>query len=505
MDTKSDIQLLEGEVWWGGACQDGSIMPFGRKAYSRDLRTDHGGNQAAPLLLSNRGRYLWADKAFEFAFEGDLLRVKGMGAMPVYDGFNGLAGAFQAASKQHFPSPGTIPDPIAFGAPQFNTWMEMGYEPTQEKVLQYAQAILDHDIPPGILILDEGWSEGYGDWRFHSVRFPQPKEMLRRLTEMGFSVMLWLVPFVSPDGPIFRDLERKGFLLRDGEDRIAVRRWWNGISAVLDVTHPDAVEWLQHQLDSLMADYGVSGFKMDAGDPDAFSETDRAHSATEPSGYTEAWGRIGLRYTLSEYRACWKLGGASAIQRLRDKHHRWGRDGLNDLIANALAQGLMGHSFVCPDMVGGGDISSAFRVQVDQELFVRSAQCSVLFPMVQFSMAPWRVLDAEHWGYCKEAIALRQRLAPRITDLAYESAQHGEPMMRHLAYAFPEGGYEEIVDQFLLGNSILVAPVLEQGARHRNVVFPPGLWVADDGAAFQGPCASQIDAPLNRLPWFQLQ
>jgi alpha-glucosidase (family GH31 glycosyl hydrolase) len=505
VNTLQEIQLLTGERWWGGACQDGAHMPFGRRAHSRDLRKDHGGNQAAPLLLSNRGRYIWAEEAFEFAFEGNRLLLKGSGNAPIKDGFHGLAGAFQEASRRHFPPPGTMLNPIAFSAPQFNTWMEMGYEPTQAKVLEYAQAILDHGLEPGILILDDGWSESYGDWRFHSGRFPDPKTMMERLSEMGFAVMLWLVPFVSPDGPIFRELNAKALLLRDRDNATVVRQWWNGLSAVLDITNPASVAWLQERLDELVSDYGITGFKMDAGDPDVFARSDLAHQSMEPSGFTEAWGRIGLRYRLSEYRACWKLGGASAIQRLRDKHHRWGRDGLNDLIPNSLAQGLMGHPFVCPDMVGGGDIGTSFGVPIDGELFVRTTQCSVLFPIVQFSMAPWRVLDSEHWGYCSEAIALRQRLVPTILSLARESARAGEPIMRHLAYAYPSGGYEEVIDQFLLGDRIMVAPVLEPGARSRKVEIPPGVWASEDGERFSGPCVATVEAPLWRLPWFQKQ
>lgn len=503
-NTYHEIPLLKDEYWWGGACQDGAVMPFGRRAHSRDLRIDHGGNQAAPLLISNQGRYVWAEDAFQFTFEQDRLLLSGGGIHPVRDGFNGLAGAFRAASRQHFPPPGGMPDAVAFSAPQFNTWMEMGYEPTQARVLEYAQAILDHGLPPGILILDDGWSEAYGDWRFHSGRFPDAKGMIRQLRAMGFTVMLWLVPFVAPDSATFRWLEGNNLLLRDHTNRTAIRRWWNGLSAVLDITHPEAVNWLMARLDALVEELGVSGFKMDAGDPEVFDQEDLSHQRLEPSGFTEAWGRIGLCFSLSEYRACWKLGGASTIQRLRDKHHRWGRDGLNDLIPNSLAQGLMGHPFVCPDMVGGGDIGTSFRVEIDQELFVRTTQCSALFPMIQFSMAPWKVLDDEHWAHCFSAIQLRQRLMPAILELACEAARAGEPMMRHLAYAYPDGGYEEVIDQFLLGDDILVAPVLQPGAVSRSVVFPPGTWKSEGGARFTGPSTATVEAPLSCLPWFEL-
>lgn len=502
VETPTCLPLEEGELWWGGAVQDGACMPFGRTPYARDLRTDHGGNQAAPVLLSNRGRFLWSDSPFRFAFEGPFLNVEGS-EVRLEEGSNDLRGAYCAASQRHFPPQGSMPDPIALAAPQFNTWMEMGYQPTQEGVLRYAQAILDHGLAPGLLILDDGWSEDYGDWRFHPGRFPDPAAMMRQLRDLGFAVMLWIVPFVSPDSANARELASRGLLLRDVHGVPAIRSWWNGRSAVLDTTHPGAVEWLHKRLDELVETYGVAGFKMDGGDVEAYRADDLAFVPTTPAGHCEAWGMVGHRYSLSEYRASWKLGGGPAIQRLRDKHHRWGRDGLADLIPNGLAQGLAGHAFVCPDMVGGGDIGTSFGTAVDPELFVRTAQCSALFPMVQLSIAPWRVLDDEHFGYCMDALRLRARLVPELLALARHAAATGEPIMRHLAYVDPGGRYENVSDQFLLGDYLLVAPVLEPGARSRNVVFPSGEWKSEEGERVEGPTSAVVEAPLRRLPWFR--
>ncbi len=500
IQNPTSVRLKEGERWWGGAVQDGSQMPFGQGVYERDLRSDLGGNQATPLLLSNQGRYVWSNDPFKLAFNNQFLHLEG-GDLRLEEGSHDLRGACREASRRYFPPQGTMPDPIAFAAPQFNTWMEMGYEPTQQGVLDYAQAILDHGIAPGILILDDGWSEDYGDWRFHPGRFPDPAAMTKHLKALGFSVMLWVVPFVSPDSAVARDLAGRGLLLRNSKGEVAIRHWWNGHSAVLDATHPRAIEWFNSKLDHLVETYGIAGFKMDGGDIDAYDAEDLAFAPTSPAGHCEAWGRVGLRYPLSEYRASWKLGGGPAIQRLRDKHHRWGRDGLADLIPNGLAQGLVGHAFVCPDMVGGGDIGTSFGTAIDPELFVRTAQCSALFPMIQLSIAPWRVLDEEHLKYCLEALRLRTRFTPEILDLARHAASTGEPIMRHLAYVHPEGDYEEVADQFLLGNDILVAPVLDPGARSRRVIFPAGTWISDQGERLQDE--AEVDAPLGQLPWFR--
>ncbi len=76
-------------------------------------------------------------------------------------------------------------------------------------------------------------------------------------------------------------------------------------------------------------------------------------------------------------------------------------------------------------------------------------------------------------------------------------------MMRTLEYTYPHQGYAQIKDQFLLGDSILVASVLAKGVRGRRVLFPPGVWQGDDGSTVTGPCPQDIDVPLKRLPWYR--
>lgn len=75
--------------------------------------------------------------------------------------------------------------------------------------------------------------------------------------------------------------------------------------------------------------------------------------------------------------------------------------------------------------------------------------------------------------------------------------------MGPLCWQWPGAGYERILDEFMLGDAILVAPVLQSGARRRSVVFPPGEWVGDDGTRVRGPVTRDIDAPLARLPFFR--
>jgi alpha-glucosidase (family GH31 glycosyl hydrolase) len=503
---RRDIRIAENEYWWGGAVQDGSIMPLhAASAYQLDLRRTNGGNQAQPLLVSSEGRYLWSEEPFLINVQKGSINIEGEAKIEVSGGHGNLRSAYVAAMNKHFPPRGKTPDPLNFTAPQYNTWIEMMYEATQEKVLDYVQRLRKHGFPPGIFMIDDNWMEDYGQWTFHPQRFPDPRKMTAELRKLGFKLVLWVCPLVSPDHLTARMLRKKEWLIREPSGEIAVRRWWNGYSAVLDLTNPEARGWFHQQLDHLVKDCGVHGFKLDAGDLELYRPTDVTFAPTSPARHCEEWARMGLRYRSSEYRACWKNGNQPLIQRLRDKHPTWGRDGLSDLIPNGIAQGLMGFAFNCPDLIGGGDyirfLDPKFRI--DQELFVRTTQCSTLFPIMQFSVAPWRVLDKEYLGYVMEMVRLREKLGSEIAALARSSARSGEPIMRSMAYACPNSGYERVSDQFLLGDRILVAPVLAQGARKRTIVFPGGTWRGDDGSEVRGPVTREVLAPLSRLPWYR--
>ena len=504
------LDLAEDECWWGGAVADGQRMPFGPAVHRRNLATSagsltndqDGANQSAPLLVSNRGRYIWSEDAFAFEFVDRTLRVTGGNPVVGTGRPPTLAGAFRMASRTHFPPSGGTPAAAMFASPQYNTWIDMPYVPTQQGVLGYVRGLLDSGFPPGVVIIDDNWSPAYGTWRFDLSRFPDSTSMIQTLHSWGCHVMLWIVPFVSPDTHRFRILDKRDLLVRDADGSTAIRHWWNGYSAVLDISNPVVGALLCEDLDRLVSEHGVDGFKFDAGDLRDFRSGDRNAAMAEPTEQCEAWARIAARYRFNELRACWKMGGQPLAQRLHDKPPLWGAIGLASLIPESIAQGLIGHPFGCPDMVGGGDVNySSDDRPVDQELFVRYAQCAALFPMMQFSMAPARVLDARHLHAVQAAVRLRQHLATEILDLVHEAAASGEPILRPLAYHF--SGYEHIHDQFLLGERILVAPVLSQAASTRSVELPPGKWIDVDGHSLTGPNQVALPVDLESIPWFR--
>lgn len=519
-----ELPLKPGEKWWGGQVVDGAAMPFdARTQLHRSLHAAArtGGNQAQPLLISSAGRYVWNENPFDFEFSQGVLKLSNAtSAWQTGTGGTTLSEAFRAAAQHFFPPAGRTPPAIMFAAPQYNTWIELLYEQGQDKILEYARAIVANGFPPGVLMIDDNWQEDYGTWEFSARRFSDPKAMIAELHALGFQVMLWICPFISADSATYRNLARERLLLRDARgsrevvwidtpNDAALVRWWNGVSAVLDLSNPAARVWFKGRLDRLVNEFGVDGFKFDAGDssfyvPEHGGEPFTSFAPRTPEQHTMDFARVGLDFPLNEYRACWKCAGQPLGQRLRDKDHSW--DALRELIPGVIAQGLMGHPFSCPDLIGGG-LAGAFETpsKFDPELVVRSAQVHALMPMMQFSLAPWRTLEASCAKICLDAAWLHARYGTLIHALARQSATTGEPIVKPLAWQWPNRAYDDIQDQFMLGETILVAPVVTKGTRSRTVIFPSGRWLGDDGSTVEGPVSREISVPLERLPHFKLQ
>lgn len=169
-----------------------------------------------------------------------------------------------------------------------------------------------------------------------------------------------------------------------------------------------------------------------------------------------------------------------------------------------ILEGLCGYPFSCPDMIGGGSWTSFLDTsKIDQDLIVRSAQCHALMPMMQFSVAPWRILDNVHLDAVKKAVALRKIFTPLIMKLAHEAANTGEPILKSMEFVFPNQSMEETSDQFMLGNEVLVTPVLTKG-NTRSVKLPLGNWQTPNGMVYKGGHTIEVQVPIDQLLYFEL-
>lgn len=514
------LKIKENEYFWGGAVADGTDMPIAiGSTYSKDYRND-ASNQFMPLFLSSLGRYVWSEGSFKVWIEGDELCFEGDSEFVLYEGGTSLRDAYLHAMENHFPfdqtrvENKTLPRDF-FKSAQFNSWIEFAYDPTQKGILEYAHAIIDNGFEPGILMIDEGWHGRYGQWKFDPYKFPDPKAMIDELHSLGFTVMLWVTPMVTADGvdfckatgALFNPEGYDKLFLRNKAGNVALIEWWNGYSAILDLRKECDKEYLKEKLDFLMNKYGVDGFKFDGGSFCMYSPMSMINGEPrddhDQAELNLAWNEFGAQYKFHEYKDTFKGGGKASIQRLCDKEHSWTGYGLNTLIPCSILQGLFGHPFICPDMVGGGSWTDDYlpNFKIDEELFIRMAQSSALFPMMQFSRAPWKCLSKEAYDIVFDAYKLHSKMSDEIISLVSDAERTGEPILRSLEYNDPHKGFASITDEFMLGNDILVCPILSKGVYKKDIIFPSGKWQDEAGCIYEGTV--NMTAPLNNLIWFR--
>jgi len=511
------VKMLPGEYWWGAfdnpsswrmeMAGDVCHFPFDASvSFEADLRKENYSNNCVPFLVSSRGRYIWSDEPFKMSVLDGTIVLEGQGPMEMEEAGSTLREAYMAASSAHFPPTGIIPPEEFLAGPQYNTWIELIYDQNQADILRYASDIVSNGFPTGAMfMIDDNWQKYYGNFDFKPDRFPDPKGMIDELHRMGFKVMLWLSPFVSPDSPEYRELAQKGALVLDAaEDRPAMVQWWNGFSASLDMSNPVAREWLSEQLRGMQSAYGVDGFKFDAGDAAYYDAAKvRVHDGRSYGPrHTELWCRFGMEFPYNEFRASWKMAGESAVMRLCDKKYSW--EAIETLVPSMLNASMEGHIYVCPDMIGGGEFTSFIDLDaedIDQENIVRSCQIHAVMPMMQFSVAPWRILSEDNLAICRKAAWLHVELGPYLLEQARKSAVSGEPIVRPMDYAFPGQGFEGCSDQFMLGERYLVAPMVMPG-NEREVKLPDGSWKDETGRMYEGGRTYTVDVPLERIPMF---
>ena len=488
--------------WWGASVGLGHEQPYTNMS-TFDLSTQDANNQLVPLFLSSDGEYMWSDGAFKFAVKDG--EIESSVKMERVKAGETLREAYMAAQAKYFPANGQLPDTLFFTMPQYNTWIELMYNQNQADILKYAHAVVDNGFPAGVLMIDDNWQRYYGNFEFKAERFADARGMIDELHGLGFKVMVWICPFVSPDSPEYRELAAKGYLIKNPEGGVAILNWWNGYSACYDLTNPEAAAYFVQVLKDAQEKYGIDGYKFDAGDNNCYASA--AIKAYEMNAttvdHTTSWARIGLEFPFNEYRACWKMGGQPLVQRLGDKDYSWAA--VQQLIPQMCVAGLLGYAYACPDMVGGGQFTAFLDIdekEFDQALIVRSAQVHALMPMMQFSVAPWRILSKENLAIVQRMAKLHAAFGPYIMQYAHQAAKTGEPIVRCMEYQYPHQGFAQVKDQFMLGDKYLVAPVVDKRLE-REVKLPKGTWRDEQGRVYKGGKTYKIKVPLARLPYFE--
>lgn len=400
--------------------------------------------------------------------------------------------------------PPTIPPEAVWRAPIWTSWARYKMAIDQERIIEFADEIIAHGYPHGIMEIDDKWQSHYGDLVFDPNRFADPRAMVDALHARGFAVTCWVMPFINPDAENYAVARERGYLQRQDDGAPRLVRWWQGEGYLLDVAQPEALEWFAGNLRALQDATGLDGFKFDAGEAIFAQKSGFSEKPGFSNDYTHRYvDFIGNHFPLSEVRSGWSNQHSPILFRQWDKSSTWGTDnGLKSIITGALALSLAGYPFVLPDMVGG---NAYFGQDADAELMIRWTQASALLPAIQFSLAPWDYGE-ECNRLCLAALDLRARYLDRIAAALRQAAQSGEPVIRPVWWLSPDDERALACDdEFLLGDDLLVAPIVQARQRARDVYLPRGKWKNHAGQIITGSkMLSNISTPLDAVLIYEL-
>lgn len=358
----------------------------------------------------------------------------------------------------------------------FGLWMSRCTYFSEEQTREVAAKLRQNRIPCDVIHLDTGWFET--DWRcdyqFSHSRFNDPRKMIADLKDEGFHISLWQLPYFVPKNTLFDELIEKNLVVRDRKGNLPYE------DAVLDFSNPATVEWYQSKLASLL-EMGVGAIKVDFGE-------------AAPADGLYASGRTGF-YEHNLYPLRYNKAVADVTARSTDEHLIWARStwagsqrypvhwggdaestdqGMAAELRGGLSLGVCGFSFWSHD-VGG------FTARPSDNLYLRwltfgmltsHSRCHGVSPKEPWEYGP-KVMDVS-----RRAIELKYRLMPYLYAQAKDSSDRGLPMFRALFFEYPEDpGSWRVDDEYLLGSSLLVAPLMHEGEKSRDVYLPPGGWI----------------------------
>ncbi|KAA0716392.1 Myogenesis-regulating glycosidase [Triplophysa tibetana] len=402
--------------------------------------------------------------------------------------------------RRYFNKPNKVPSEAVFRYPIWST--RALAEVNQEAFLKYASDIQKHDFNCSHLELYDGYTSDYGDFEFDTMKFPNASAMFQKLCADGFQVTLWTHPFVNYNSVNFGfGVERGLFVRAPGGQLPALVHWWNGIAGILDFTNTETRDWYASNLQALKNKYGVASFKFDAGEtsylPLDFSTFIPLH---DPSTFTRRYTEMAIPFSdRAELRSGYQSQNISCFFRIMDRGSVWGYDlGIKSIIPTVLTISILGYQFILPDIVGGNSHTDRTGGLPDRELYIRWLELSAFMPAMTFSLPPW-LYDDEVVNIARKFTALHESLvAPRVLELAGEVLYTGDPIIRPLWWIATDDEVAYNIDsQFLIGDDLLVAPVLEPGKQERDIYLPAGRWRSYKGEYFDKGPIHLTDYPVD--------
>lgn len=384
-------------------------------------------------------------------------------------------------------------------APMQQKWV-LGYQQSrwgyssEEEFRFIAKSIREKEIPLDALHFDIDYMEKYKVFTWNQDRFPTLEALLDELKEMGVKPVCIIDPGVKVEEgySVYEEGIEKDYYAKTPDGDVYVNEVWPGDAVYPDFGKPEVRKWWGENHKFLL-DKGIRGVWNDMNEPASFrgplpddvmfTDEDR------PALHKEMHNVYGHNMAKATYEGLKELGGKRPFMITRacyagsqkyttmwtgDNQSIWHH--LRMAIPQQCNMGMSGLSFIGTDIGGFGS-------DCTPELMARWIQVGIFSPLCRNHSAagtknqePFRYTE-EIVDIYRKYVNLRYELLPYFYDKMYETEKTGLPMIRPLVLHYPQDkNVWNLNDEFLLGENLLVAPVVEQGATARMVYLPEGIW-----------------------------
>lgn len=446
----------------------------------------------------------------------DLFLINGPSMAKVIDGYTWLTGRSILPTKQ------------SLGYCASTMYYAELEKDCDEEIYKVIDKHRQEDIYIDNFWLASGYTSGEEDglrytFNWNKKRFPDPEGFFAKMNAMGINVIPNLKPGVLKNHPYAGYYKEKDVFIKtaDGKDDY-YGRWWGGEGRFIDFTDPAGREAWKALLEENVLRKGTKTVWNDNCEMDGIEDRE-AQCDFEGGKGTMAELKI-IHSNMMAYTGVKALAdvypnerpyiinraGFAGIQRYAQV---WGGDNLTDWrtvkfnIATIMGMGLSG----CANM--GCDIGGFAGGAPESELLLRWIQSGIFQPRFTLNSAnsdntvtqPW--MYEENLPYVRQAYALRYRMLPYLYSLMYEASQNGMPAMRPLFLEFPEdvNCYNDKNLTFMFGPAVLVANVVEKGAKSRTVYLPADCkWydMNDNFKEYAGGQTIEVPVTLGSIPMF---
>lgn len=380
----------------------------------------------------------------------------------------------------------------------------------------------------------------YSDFDFKNSQWNDPKAMIEKLHKNGIHLVLWQVPVykkLNADEPENRqndndrDFAEKNSLCvfrSNGEPYTIPEGKWFAGSMIPDFTNPETKKlWFSKR--KYLLDIGVDGFKTDGGE--FVYENDLSFFDGKPGGemknaYSQSYTKAYTEF-VGDKRILFSRAGFSG-QHTTPIHWAGDQQSENNELVSVLSAGLS--AAMSGIVFWSFDIAGFAGKLPTLDLYRRATQMACFCPIMQWhsepdggqfgefkdlplserksnERSPWNLANVYNAPEFVDEMRfwhnLRMNLLPYIYSSAVYSSENSVPLIRPLAFEFYDDQKAVAVDdEFMLGESLLVAPMLEENSRSRTVYLPKGEWFGFfDKKSYKGG-KSYLCSSDDKLPVF---